>query len=41
MKKRLAVLGLAMVLTLTACASDGDDTDDTTGETTATTAAEN
>ncbi len=41
MKKRMAVLGLTMVLALTACSSDGDDTDDTTAETTATTVAEN
>jgi protein involved in sex pheromone biosynthesis len=39
MKKRMAVLGLTMVLALTACGGDGDDTDDTTAETTATTAA--
>lgn len=39
MKKKMAVLGLAMVLALTACSSDGDDTDDTTAESTATTAA--
>lgn len=39
MKKRLTALGLVLVLALTACSGNGDDTGDDTSETTATTAA--